>query len=48
MQKKGDATERRGSTVKYGKIPFRVGWLVKVLWDFACMRVIWKLLNAFA
>ena len=24
------------------------GWLVKVTWDFACMRFIWKLLNTFA
>ena len=45
----GEATEKRGCTVKCGENPILDGWgvVVKILWDSSYMRVIWKLLNTF-
>ena len=44
---KRNATERRGSMVKYREMSFRWEGLVKILWGSPCIRVVWKLLNSF-
>ena len=46
-EKNGKATEGRGSIVKGGETQFGRGVLVKIPWNFPCMTVLWKLLNAF-